>query len=67
MFLEQLASDPDLVDIDAATTELRNIRTHQQKVIKLATGSLNQGMLIENSIQTTTALQVRYNFPLLLI
>lgn len=57
-FLEQLASDPDLIDIDAATTELRNIRTHQQKVIKLATGSLNQGIITENSIQTTTALQV---------
>lgn len=57
-YVEQLASDPDLVDIDAATTELRNIRTHQQKVIKLATGSLNQGIITENSVQTTTALQV---------
>lgn len=59
---DQLASDPDLIDIDAATTELRNIRTHQQKVIKLATGSLNQGILTENSVQTTTALQVVRNF-----
>lgn len=59
MFLEQLASDSDLTDIDAATTELRNIRAHQQKVIKLATGSLNQGILTENSLQTTTALQVK--------
>lgn len=57
--LGQLASDPELIDVDAATTELRNIRAHQQKVIKLATGSLNQGILTENALQTITALQVK--------
>lgn len=61
IFLEQLASDPELKDVDAATSELRNIRTHQQKVVKLATGSLNQGIINENLTQTTTALQVCYN------
>lgn len=57
-FLEQLASDSDLKDIDAVTSELRNIRAQQQKVMKLATGSLNQGIVNENVAQTTTALQV---------
>jgi hypothetical protein len=57
-FLEQLASDSDLKDIDAVTSELRNIRAQQQKVVKLATGSLNQGIVNENVAQTTTALQV---------
>lgn len=56
--LEQLAADPELDDIDAITTELRNVRIQQQKVVKLATGSLNQGIVNENAIQTSTALQV---------
>jgi hypothetical protein len=47
-----------LKDIDAVTSELRNIRAQQQKVVKLATGSLNQGIVNENVAQTTTALQV---------
>ncbi|EFA03811.1 Conserved oligomeric Golgi complex subunit 5-like Protein [Tribolium castaneum] len=59
--LEQLASDPDLKDIDAVTSELRNIRAQQQKVVKLATGSLNQGIINENVAQTTTALQIFIN------
>ncbi|KAG5889011.1 hypothetical protein JTB14_033940 [Gonioctena quinquepunctata] len=59
--LEQLASDPELKDIDAVTSELRNIRAHQQKVIQLATGSLNQGIVNENMTQTTTALQIFIN------
>lgn len=60
--LEQLASDPNLKDIDVVTTELRNIRNQQQKVIKLATGTLNQGIMNENTTQTTTALQVKRPF-----
>ncbi|CAG9825143.1 unnamed protein product [Phaedon cochleariae] len=59
--LEQLASDPELTDIDAVTSELRNIRSHQQKVVQLATGSLNQGIINENITQTTTALQIFIN------
>ncbi|KAJ8954370.1 hypothetical protein NQ318_011043 [Aromia moschata] len=59
--LEQLASDPELKDIDVVTTELRNIRTHQQKVVNLATGSLNQGIINENITQTSTALQIFIN------
>ncbi|CAH0557010.1 unnamed protein product [Brassicogethes aeneus] len=59
--LEQLAIDPDLHDIDVVTTELRNIRMQQQKVAKLATGSLNQGIMNENVTQTTTALQIFIN------
>lgn len=56
--LEQLAADPDLKDIDSVTAELRNIRMQQQKVVNLAIGSLNQGIMNENITQTTTALQV---------
>ncbi|XP_076269956.1 conserved oligomeric Golgi complex subunit 5 four way stop [Rhynchophorus ferrugineus] len=59
--LEQLAVDPELSDIDTITTELRNIRIQQHKVIKLATGSLNQGLINENFIQTSTALQIFVN------
>ncbi|KAL3282359.1 hypothetical protein HHI36_005545 [Cryptolaemus montrouzieri] len=59
--LEQLASDNDLKDIDAVTAELRNIRSQQQKVIQLATGSLNQGIINENRAQTTSALQIFIN------
>lgn len=59
--LEQLAVDPELSDIDAITTELRNIRIQQQKVVKLAAGSLSQGVVHENLIQTTTALQMFIN------
>ncbi|KAJ8951184.1 hypothetical protein NQ314_007724 [Rhamnusium bicolor] len=58
---KQLASDPELKNIDAVTTELRNIRKQQQKVVKLATGSLNQGVMSENITQTTTALQIFIN------
>lgn len=58
LLLEQLTSDSSLSDIDAVTTELRNIRTQQQKVVKLATSSLAQGISSENVAQTTTALQV---------
>lgn len=58
--LEQLASDSDLKDIDAVAFELRNIRVQQQKVVKLSFGTLNQGVINENMIQATTALQV-YN------
>ncbi|XP_060527805.1 conserved oligomeric Golgi complex subunit 5 [Cylas formicarius] len=59
--LEELATDQDLTDIDAVTTELRNIRIQRQNVIKLAAGSLHQGLVNENSIQTSTALQVFVN------
>ncbi|XP_050507229.1 conserved oligomeric Golgi complex subunit 5 [Diabrotica virgifera virgifera] len=59
--LEQLASDPELKDIDSVKNELRNIRVHQQKVVQLATGSLNQGAKNENITQTTTALQIFIN------
>lgn len=59
--LEQLAADPELKEIEIVTNELRNIRTHQQKVVQLATGSLNQGVRNENVTQTTTALQVLYH------
>ncbi|XP_030751330.1 conserved oligomeric Golgi complex subunit 5 [Sitophilus oryzae] len=59
--LEQLAGDSELTDVDIITTELRNIRIQQQKVIKLAAGSLNQGIINENLIQTTTALQIFIN------
>lgn len=38
--------------------ELRNIRAQQQKVVQLANGSLNHGIINENVTQTTTALQV---------
>ncbi|XP_066261823.1 conserved oligomeric Golgi complex subunit 5 [Euwallacea similis] len=63
--LEQLAADSELTDIDAVTTELRNIRIQQQKVVKLATGSLNQGIVNENVIQTSTALQIFINLGLI--
>ncbi|ERL92500.1 conserved oligomeric Golgi complex subunit 5 [Dendroctonus ponderosae] len=63
--LEQLAADPELEDIDAITTELRNVRIQQQKVVKLATGSLNQGIVNENAIQTSTALQIFINLGLI--
>lgn len=59
--IEQLASDPELVDIEAVSSELRNIRAQQQKVVKLANGSLTQGIINENSTQTTTALQIFIN------
>ncbi|XP_044751811.1 conserved oligomeric Golgi complex subunit 5 [Coccinella septempunctata] len=59
--LEQLASDEDLKDIHTVTAELRNIRTQQQKVVQLATVSLNQGIINENSVQTTSALQIFIN------
>ncbi|XP_018576829.1 conserved oligomeric Golgi complex subunit 5 [Anoplophora glabripennis] len=59
--LEQLACDPELSDIEAVNTELRNIKIHQQKLVQLSTGSLNQGILNENVTQTTTALQIFYN------
>ncbi|CAG9858527.1 unnamed protein product [Phyllotreta striolata] len=59
--LEQLAADPELKEIDVVTSELRSIRTHQQKVVQLATGSLNQGARNENVTQTTTALQIFIN------
>ncbi|KAJ3656220.1 hypothetical protein Zmor_015314 [Zophobas morio] len=63
--LEQLASDSDLKDIDAVTSELRNIRAQQQKVVKLATGSLSQGIINENVGQTTTALQIFINLGII--
>lgn len=53
-----MAADPDLVDIDIVNTELRNIRAQQQKIVQLAKGLLSQGLANENSIQTSTALQV---------
>ncbi|XP_045470713.1 conserved oligomeric Golgi complex subunit 5 [Harmonia axyridis] len=59
--LEQLAADEDLKDIHSVSSELRNIRTQQQKVVQLATGSLNQGIINENSVQTTSALQIFIN------
>lgn len=58
LILEQLTADSDLMDIDAVTNELRNIRSQQQKVVKLAMSSLTQGITSENLTQTTTALQV---------
>ncbi|KAL1491355.1 hypothetical protein ABEB36_011963 [Hypothenemus hampei] len=63
--LEYLAADTELVDIDVVTTELRNIRIQQQKVIQLATGSLNQGIVNENVAQTSTALQIFTNLGLI--
>ncbi|XP_017779416.1 PREDICTED: conserved oligomeric Golgi complex subunit 5 [Nicrophorus vespilloides] len=59
--LEQLASDSDLVDVDAATLALRNVRSEQQKVVKLANSLLTQGVINENSAQTSTALQIFSN------
>lgn len=59
--LEQLGSDPNLKDIDIITAEFRNIRNQQQKVVKLATGTLNQGIINENTTQITTALQIFNN------
>ncbi|KAK5645700.1 hypothetical protein RI129_004164 [Pyrocoelia pectoralis] len=59
--LEQLTADPLLTDVDVVTSELRNIRTEQQKVVKLATTSLNQGIINGNVAQTTTALQIFIN------
>lgn len=56
--LEQLAADCNLADIDSVTAELRNIRTQQQKVLRLASSSLTQGISNENVTQTGTALQV---------
>lgn len=65
IILEQFASDADLKDIDAVAFELRNIRAQQQKVVKLSFGTLNQGVINENMIQTTTALQVIFEVDLL--
>ncbi|KAF5273590.1 hypothetical protein FQR65_LT04588 [Abscondita terminalis] len=59
--LDQLTTDPHLNDIDAVTSELRNIRSQQHKVVKLATSSLTQGIANENVSQTTTALQIFIN------
>ncbi|KAK4878939.1 hypothetical protein RN001_007085 [Aquatica leii] len=59
--LDQLTADPHLTDIDAVTSELRNIRSQQQKVLKLGTSSLTQGIANENVSQTTTALQIFIN------
>lgn len=61
MLLEQLAADPDLTDIEAVTSELRNIRVQQQKIVNLTTSSLSQGITNENSAQTRTALQIFIN------
>lgn len=60
-FLEQLAADPDLKDIEAVTSELRNIRVQQQKIVNLTTSSLSQGITNENVTQTATALQIFIN------
>lgn len=59
--LEQLANDPNLIDVDAVSAELRNIREQQQNIVKLANGSLNQGINNENIAQTSTALQIFSN------
>ncbi|XP_018320552.1 conserved oligomeric Golgi complex subunit 5 [Agrilus planipennis] len=59
--LEQLASDPELTNIDAVTNELRNIRTQQQKIVRLANISLTQGIANENMTQSATALQIFIN------
>lgn len=59
--IEQLAADPDLVDIEAVTSELRNIRVQQQKIVNLTTSSLSQGITNENVTQTATALQIFIN------
>lgn len=61
MFSEQLAADSDLKDIEAVTSELRNIRVQQQKIVNLTTSSLSQGISNENSAQTLTALQIFIN------
>ncbi|VEN55180.1 unnamed protein product [Callosobruchus maculatus] len=63
--LENLASDPELEDIDAVTTELRNIRAQQQKIVQMANGSLHQGINHENVTQTTTALQIFINLGII--
>ncbi|CAH1982075.1 unnamed protein product [Acanthoscelides obtectus] len=63
--LENLASDPELEDIDAVTTELRNIRAQQQKIVQMANGSLHQGINHENVTQTTTALQIFINLGMI--
>ncbi|XP_050312688.1 conserved oligomeric Golgi complex subunit 5 [Anthonomus grandis grandis] len=59
--LEQLAADPELTDIDAITTELRNVRVQRQKVVQLAIGALHQGIEHENVVQTSMALQIFIN------
>lgn len=61
IFLEQLAADSDLMDIEAVTSELRNIRVQQQKIVNLTTSSLSQGITNENVTQTATALQIFIN------
>lgn len=48
-------------DIEAVTSELRNIRLQQQKIVNLTTSSLSQGITNENIAQTTTALQIFIN------
>lgn len=58
MISEQLALDTELSDIEAVSSELRSARSQRQKVIKLATGSLTQGVSTSNVQQTSTALQV---------
>lgn len=49
------------MDIEAVTSELRNIRVQQQKIVNLTTSSLSQGITNENSTQTATALQIFIN------
>lgn len=49
------------MDIEAVTSELRNIRVQQQKIVNLTTSSLSQGITNENTTQTTTALQIFIN------
>lgn len=49
------------MDIEAVTSELRNIRIQQQKIVNLTTSSLSQGITNENAAQTATALQIFIN------
>lgn len=58
--LEQLALDADLSDVEAVSSELRSARNQRQKVIRLATSSLTQGIMTNNVSQTSTALQVMF-------
>lgn len=63
-FTEQLALDSDLSDIEAVSSELRSARSQRQNVIRLATGSLTQGITTSNVSQTSTALQVNKHFSI---
>lgn len=59
--LEQLGADEDVAEVEVVVTEVRKIRAAQQKMVKLATGSLSQAVASGNVVQGTTALQIFIN------